>query len=55
MAKEDVIQMQGEIVEALPQRNLQGQVGEWISGVGAHHRQDADALHLHFAGRQGDG
>jgi len=37
------------------QCDVPGEAGKWSCGAGTHLRQDADALHKDFAGRQGDG
>ena len=54
MAKEETIQMQGEILETLPNATFRVKL-ENGHVVLAHFRKDADALHPDPAGRQGDG
>ena len=55
MAKEETIQMQGEVAGDAAQRDVSREAGERPCGSRAHLRKDADALHQDPAGRQGDG
>jgi translation initiation factor IF-1 len=50
MAKEETIQMQGEIVETLPNATFPGEAGEWPCGVWPYLGEDAHALHPHLPG-----
>ena len=55
MAKEDVIQMQGEILENLPNATFRVKLENGHVVLGHISGKDAHALHPHPAGRQGDG
>ena len=55
MSKDDVIQMQGEILENLPNATFRVKLENGHVVLGPHLRKDAHALHPHPAGRQGDG
>jgi hypothetical protein len=50
MSKDDVIQMQGEVVENLPERDIPREAGKRSCGVGAYFGKDAHALHTNPAG-----
>jgi hypothetical protein len=53
MSKEDVIEMQGEVVENLPNATFRDQTRKRACGSWPHLRKDADALHSHPPRRQG--
>ena len=55
MSKEDTIQMQGEILEMLPNATFRVKLENGHVVLGHISGQDADALHQDTAGRQGDG
>ena len=55
MAKDDVIQMQGEILENLPNATFRVKLENGHVVLGYYLRKDAHALHPHSSGRQGDG
>ncbi len=50
MAKEDTIQMQGEILETLPNATFKVKLENDHIVLG-HISEDADALHSYFSGR----
>jgi hypothetical protein len=55
MAKEDVIEMQGEVQENLPNATFKVKLENGHVIHAFHFGQDAHALHPHPAWRQGDG
>ena len=51
MSKQDVIEVQGVVKEALPERDVSGRAAERPHGSGPYFREAADELHPDSAGR----
>jgi hypothetical protein len=52
MARKDAIEVEGTVVELLPNTMFRGRDSRWASHAGTHFRQNVSALHSDLARRQ---